>query len=517
MKGEKTIQERLNERYAEEVGDSPTMQEEREAAGRKAEAHKTRDEQRQQRFASIFEKAAQAARSIEAGDTEAIEVKGAQVLLAKLEDYLGKGGIHISREEVRSVKAHKDASNDQFTVTDEALMSYAADILLPSGGTKVAKCVVSYDASQRRGQQYEVKDVFYDSLDQERPLTEEGLKDFLNGVPLKEEKAANENLPADEKPLVFFNASNDVVGFEEIECPQHIRATAVNMLRKANFEVDVEHLDTTTGIGKQAYVIIARPDRHDEMRTLVAQIVKKWDDKSWFDRATDDHDKYGVTNWAKDDGWFERSLQSSGPRMETVDQPNDWFERSLEKPAQEGAASSAYEGTKMLRFEKKREAQAKTPAKGRAAEKGKHRARRQAKVEDNKRVLDVADRMERLAGGAAPKLPFRLSDARKAALQKRAQEMLLDIAPEELDAGPPPAGDTNGLADRISDEAAAIIEEAVIEQLEELHQEVAGGDMAYEEEMAPEAPAEDILPEEPVAPVEDEDFEPDTAMGPTSY
>lgn len=403
MSGEKNVVDLLLNRSAErEQPQGPTIEQEREAEADRIAAAQDREGKGRKAFANLMEHATQAARSVEAADSDLIEAKGAKVLQAKLESWLNKGGLTIDREEFRPVKAHKSAVNDRYAVTDEALIAYHAHILLASGGTKTAKCVVSYDATKPLREQYMVEDVFYDSLDQKRPMTEEGIKAYMAGEPAVKREAGDDQRPEDEKPLVFFNSAEDVVGFEDLEVPKHVTAQAVHKLKEEGFEIDVEYLGAETGVGKQAYVVIAAPDRHEEMRTIVAAIVDQWDDTTWFDRAMEDHDKYGQGTVSPNEQWYERTLQ----KEEMPNQPHDWFERSLEKPEQEGIASGAYSGTKMLRFERKRQAQAKTPAKGKAAQRRTRRARRQVRAKkagkaekqaSQKEILDAAETMERLA------------------------------------------------------------------------------------------------------------------------
>jgi len=401
---EKSVTDLLFSREAKvEAPAGPTIEQERQVEADKVGAFQKREAERKERWSGLMEHATQAARAVEAGDSELIEAQGAKLLHAKLEAMLGKGGVMIEREEVRPTKAHKAKVNDRYAVTDEALMAYHAHILLPSGGTKIAKCVVAYDAAKPVDQQYQVQDTFYDALDQARPFTEDGVKAFLRGEPLKKVAASANGLPEDDKPLVFFNSADDVVGYEDLKVPTKLTAQAVKKLQAAGFEIDMEYLDKTTGVGRQAYIVVAQPDRHDEMRSIVAALVDQWDDKSWFDRATskEDDNKFGVNSWAGGEDWFDRSLQSRGPRTETVENPHEWPDRALEKPSQEGVASAAYGGTKMLRFERRKAAQAKKTADTRQASRNVRKAKLTAKAgaKAKSAVLDAAQRMERLAKG----------------------------------------------------------------------------------------------------------------------
>ncbi len=403
MNGEKNVVDLLlNRKVEKEEPQGPTMEQEREAQADRIAAAQKREAEGKKAFANLMQHATQAARSVEAGDSDLIAATGAKVLQAKLAGWIGKGGFTIDREEFRPTKAHKSAVNDRFAVTDEALVAYHAHILLASGGTKTAKCVVSYDATKPLREQYAVEDLFYDSLDQKRPMTEAGIRAYLAGEPAVKREASDDARPEDEKPLVFFNSSDEVVGFEDLEVPKHVTAQAVHKLQQEGFEVDVEYLGAETGVGKQAYVVVAPPERHEEMRTIVSALVDQWDDTTWFDRAMEDHTEYGVKN---DDTWPDRAKQ----KEDMPNQPHEFPERSLEKPEQQGIADQAYAGTKMLRFENKRQARAKTPAKAKAAEKGKRRARRKAradqratskeKVATKEEILDAADAMARLARG----------------------------------------------------------------------------------------------------------------------
>lgn len=404
---EKKITDLLFAKMAESEtpADAPTIDEERDELARQAASLKEKDEAQKRRYASLVETATQAAKTVESGDSDQLEAKGAQVLKAVLERMIGKGGFSIQREEFRPVKAHKDAGSDRYSVTDEAFAAYHVDILLPSGGTKLVKCVVAYDASQTESKQFDVKDMFFDALDNQRPLTEKGLKAYLKGEPSEAERKAQATPSGDERPIVYFNSDETVVDYEEIEVPAPIRTLAVKALREAGFEVEQKYMDRTasqTFGGKLTMEVYAQPERHDEMRGICAQLVKKWDDKSWFDRSTEDHGTYGQETMSPGDDWFERTKQ----KEDMPNQPHDWFERSLEKPGEESVASSAYGGTKMLRFEKKRLAQAKKADAEKDAEKGVRRARREAKADDKEQAESVVDRMERLAGRRAER-PFR--------------------------------------------------------------------------------------------------------------
>jgi len=401
--GEKDVLELLMAKKAEaesKTGVPPatvTMADEREGEANRIAAFQKREATRRTQYANLFEHATQAAKTVEAGDTELLGVRGAKLLVAKLEDLIGRGGIAVEMEEVHVEKAHRAAKTDQYAVTDEAKIAYRADILLPSGGTKTARCVVCFDGSpeKKQNEQFTVAPVFYDSLDQERPLTEAGLKAFMAGEPLTKAEPSKTAALEDERPVVFFNSDDRVLGFEPLDIPKHIVPTAIQAIRKAGFEVSAEYLDKTTGWGRIAHVVVAAPERHDELRTMVAQLVKKWDDKSWFERGLDDDKKYGIVNAAPGDKWFERSLEKG----EKPKNPHEWPERSLEKPEQEGVASQAYAGTKMLRMERKKAAQAKTPAATHEAEKNVRQAKltADAQAKSQEKIGDAAQRLAKLA------------------------------------------------------------------------------------------------------------------------
>ena len=397
--GEKKITDLLFARYADAEkasASAPTMKDEREAAAADAAGFQKRDAAAKTRFASLTEKAAQAARKVEAGDSESIEKMGAQALQAKLEGWLGKGGFDIQREEFRQKTAHKDATNDRYSVTDTALMSYAAHILLPSGGMKTAKCVVAYDASKAREDQFEVQPMFFDALDQKRPMTEAGVKAFMAGEPAT--KATDSKEPGviepDNTPLVFFNSDEQVVGYEKLEVPPKLAAVALKKIADAGFEIEDEYLGRETGVGSMAHVIMAAPDRHEELRTITAAIVDQWDDKSWFERSMGDDKKFHQAN---DEGWPERTKEKTVDGMPAAPKnPHEWPERAMEKPGEEATANSAYKGLGMLKYERRKEMQAKVPAKEKEAQKGVRQAKRVVEA-SKKTVENAADRMARLA------------------------------------------------------------------------------------------------------------------------